>query len=219
MVAALGDDAHVAEQRERYARPPRGPARGAGGATASASSTARPASTCGRPATSPAGTPSRTWPSWASWWRPGDFYGAGGRAVRTGRLHGDRRAGRGGGRAPRLRLTRRPDDERKGPGVRAPGPLRRVRVLADADGISRSGRPAAGRPPGEGAGRQAARSAGRRSAGGPPAAAVARRAGLRRTGGRRPPLRDRSPTALPRPCPRSAPPSRPSCRRSSPRAR
>ena len=59
--------------RPRAARalrgPPHGPARGPRRPTASASSTARPASTSGRRATSPAGTRWPTWPTSASWWR------------------------------------------------------------------------------------------------------------------------------------------------------
>ena len=65
-VAALGDTAHVAEQRERYAAPPRRAARRLRGRRLPHRAQRGLASTCGRPATSPAGTPSASSPSAAS---------------------------------------------------------------------------------------------------------------------------------------------------------
>lgn len=69
VVAALGDDDHVQEQRGAT-RPAARPCGTPWSSTASASSTARRASTCGPRATSPAGTPWRIWRSWGSWSRP-----------------------------------------------------------------------------------------------------------------------------------------------------
>ena len=69
MVAALGDDAHVAEQRERYARRRDHLLSALLERRLHASSTPRPASTCGPRATSRAGTPSPGSPSAASSWR------------------------------------------------------------------------------------------------------------------------------------------------------
>ena len=79
MLAALDDDAHVAEQQARYAarRAVLRPALEAG--RASASTTPRPGSTCGPRADEPAaGTPSTGWPSRGILVAPGDFYGPAG---------------------------------------------------------------------------------------------------------------------------------------------
>ena len=103
MVAALGDEAHVDEQRARYARPAGRAARRADRGRLHRSSTPRPGSTCGRPAARTAGPPSTGWPSAASWSRraPSTARAA---AARPGRADRDRRA-RGGGRRPAARLS------------------------------------------------------------------------------------------------------------------
>ena len=68
MIAALGDDEHVAEQRERYAAAAR-PARRQR-AAGFPSTAPRRACTCGPPATRTAGRPSTGSPSAGSSWRP-----------------------------------------------------------------------------------------------------------------------------------------------------
>ncbi len=77
-IAALGDDAHVAEQRERYAPTPRPPALGAARRRVHASSTPRPVSTCGSRAASPAGTPCAWFAERGILVAPGEFYGVAG---------------------------------------------------------------------------------------------------------------------------------------------
>ena len=68
MIAALGDDAHVTQQRARYAAR-RTALLAALRAAGSTSTTPAPVSISGRPATSRAGTPSTGSPSAASWSR------------------------------------------------------------------------------------------------------------------------------------------------------
>ena len=78
MVAALGDDAHVAAAAGPLRAAARGAAGGAGGARATASTTPTRASTCGPPA---ARTPGPRWPALADRGilvAPGSFYGAAG---------------------------------------------------------------------------------------------------------------------------------------------
>ena len=69
MRAALDDDAHVGEQHERYAARRATLRDGARGGRLPHRPLRGRRSTCGRPATSPAGTPSPGSPTAASWWR------------------------------------------------------------------------------------------------------------------------------------------------------
>jgi aspartate/methionine/tyrosine aminotransferase len=88
-----GDDAHVAEQRERYAARRRRAARRAG-PRASGSTTPRPGSTCGRPATRTAGTTVDWLAERGILVAPGEFYGpAGARHVRVALTATDERVG------------------------------------------------------------------------------------------------------------------------------
>ena len=98
MAAALRDTEHAARPARDVPRPPRGPARRPRPGPASGSTTRRPRSTSGPPATR------ACWET-VSWLAergilvaPGEFYGAAGRAARAGGAHRHRRAGRGRGR-------------------------------------------------------------------------------------------------------------------------
>ena len=75
---ALGDDAHVEEQKARLCRAP-GHAAAAVEAFGLASTTPTPGSTSGRPRVRTPGRPSTRWPTRGILAAPGNFYGPAGR--------------------------------------------------------------------------------------------------------------------------------------------